>query len=147
MYQHFYSNSLETEVLSADPIRLVEMLVAGAVEAVRNARKCLAAGDILGRSRQITKAQAIVTELALSLDRARGGSVAATLAELYDYIQRRLIEANFAQVDPPLADAERLLTTLADAWSECRPSSATTETFPALLDGGEAIAAHYQCVG
>ncbi|HBY61333.1 MAG TPA: flagellar export chaperone FliS, partial [Solibacterales bacterium] len=42
--------------------------------------------------------------------------------ELYDYMQRRLLEANARQEDAPLAEVERLLSTVRDGWEECRSS-------------------------
>ena len=121
MYAYRYENNLETEVMSAGPIRLVQMLCRGALDAIASARAHLQAGDIAARSRQITKAQAILTELSTSLDHARGGAIATQLSELYGYMQRLLTEANFRQADEPLAETERLLRTLTEAWEECAP--------------------------
>src|SRR5712692_6358376 len=111
-----FQQYLEAEVLGADPVKLVNLLYRGALEAVAAARRHLAAGKISERSRQITKAWEIVQELARSLDHAHGGEVSRSLAELYAYIQQRLLEANTRQADKPLAEAEKLLTTLSEAW-------------------------------
>ena len=62
---------------------------------------------------------AIVTELSLSLNHAAGGDLSKNLAELYAYTQSLLIQANREQSDPPLAEAERLLSTLLEAWQSC----------------------------
>jgi flagellar secretion chaperone FliS len=113
---------VESEILQADPVRLVRMLYGGALDATAQARGHIRLGDIGGRSRQITKAVAIINELMLSLDRERGGEIAANLAELYDYINRRLQDANFRQIEEPLIETERLLTTLLDAWDQCHPA-------------------------
>jgi hypothetical protein len=39
---------------------------------------------------------------------------------LYDYIQRRLLEANIQQSDAPLAEGLGLLSTLSEAWAGIR---------------------------
>jgi flagellar protein FliS len=109
----------ENDVLEADGCRLVELLYRAAVEAIAQARVHLERGEIQARSRQITKAQEILNELAVSLDHAAGGELSRTLAELYDYLQRLLIEANFKQADPPLAEAQALLTTILEGWEQC----------------------------
>lgn len=114
---------IENEILQADPIRLIQLLYRGAIDAVGKARTHVREGDIPARSNQITKASNIVTELALSLDRDQGGELAVNLAELYDYIQRRLQDANFRQIEEPLAEVERLLTTLLEAWDQCAPGT------------------------
>src|ERR1035438_2444091 len=85
---------LESQVLTADPMELVRLLYRAAGDAARSASAHLAAGRIAERSRQITKAHAILSQLSVSLDHARGGALSRSLAELYDYMQRRLLEAN-----------------------------------------------------
>jgi flagellar protein FliS len=111
---------LESRVLTADPIELVNLLYQACTEAVRGARHHLAEGRILERSREINKAYEIVVELASSLDHERGGEISQRLALLYDYMQRRLLEANIQQNDVPLAEVLGLLSTLSEAWAGIR---------------------------
>lgn len=111
---------LESRVLTAEPIELVNLLYQGCMQAVRDARLHLAEGRIAERSREINKACQIVIELSTALDHERGGEISQRLALLYDYMQRRLLEANMQQSDPPLADVLGLLSTLSEAWAEIR---------------------------
>lgn len=120
MYANASNAYLETRVLSADPLELVRLLYYAATSAVRDARRQLEEGAILARSRSVTKACGILTELLSVLDRERGGEIARRLAELYDYMQRRLLEANSRQADAPLAEVLGLLSTLLDAWEGIR---------------------------
>jgi len=120
---------LESSVLSADPLELIRILYGAAVEAVGNARRCLCEGDVLGRSRHITRAHAILTELTLALNHEAGGDIARRLAELYDYMQRRLLEAHVTQRDEPLAEVASLLAVLLEGWRNCRPAA---EAGPAM---------------
>jgi flagellar protein FliS len=112
-----HNTYFETEILTADPVRLVQLLYRGAIEAVAASRRHLDTGAIRERVRQINKALGIVHELLETLDRERGGEIARNLAGLYAYMSTRLIDANTQQIDAPLAEVERLLTTLADAWT------------------------------
>jgi flagellar protein FliS len=114
---NIYETYRESEVDTADPIRLIELLYRGALEAVREARGRLRAGDIEARGRAVSKASAILLELAASLDRERGGDFSRTLSELYVYMQGRLSTAHLEQSDGPLAEVERLLGTLLEAWA------------------------------
>jgi flagellar secretion chaperone FliS len=123
MWQNAQDAYLESRVLSADPLELVHLLYEAAIESVRDARRHLAAGEIAGRSRAITKAFHILQELMSSLDRERGGEISARLAGLYDYMQKRLLEANFQQADGPLTEVLGLLATLAEAWREVKQQS------------------------
>ena len=121
---------LEGRILSANPVELVRMLYHSANDAVREARRRLAEGDIAGRSRAISNAYGILTELATSLDHARGGELSRKLAALYDYMQRRLIEANLQQADAPLAETLGLLATLGEAWEGAQAQTAPPPQAP-----------------
>jgi flagellar biosynthetic protein FliS len=92
---------LENEILQADPIRLVQLLYRAALAALGKARIHVREGKIVERSHQISKAGDIVNELTLSINRSQGGEIAATLVELYSYMQTRLQDANFRQVQEP----------------------------------------------
>lgn len=114
-----YSNQyLESEVFSADPVKLILMLYRGALDAIAAARRSVGNGDIAGRSREISRAAAIVNELQKSLDRSRGGQIAQSLAELYDYVGRKLADSNINQTEAPLIEAQQLMMTLLEAWVE-----------------------------
>jgi flagellar protein FliS len=115
---------LETEIMQADPLQLIRMLYKGAIEAVGQARHHLLCGRIVERSRQITRTMEILAELSQALDLEGGGSVAKNLALLYDYMQQRLLDANVQQADAPLAEVERLLGTLQEAWEQCPAAAA-----------------------
>ena len=64
MSNHANDQYLETRVMSASPVELVGMLYEAARQAVREARRHLAAGEIAARARQITRVVDIVAELA-----------------------------------------------------------------------------------
>jgi flagellar protein FliS len=77
---------------------------------------------------------AIVTELSLSLNQEAGGELSKNLSELYGYVELLLMKANSEQSDPPLAEAERLIGTLAEAWEICAQSNPANTTFPEQLE-------------
>ena len=136
MWNSGHDAYLESRVLAADPVELVSLLYQACTQAVREARSYLAAGQIAERSREINKACAIVIELATSLDHERGGEISQRLALLYDYMERRLLQANMQQSDAPLADVLGLLTTLSEAWAGVRhpaenPAAESSKSQPA----------------
>jgi flagellar secretion chaperone FliS len=114
---------LESQVLTADPMELVCLLYRAAGDAVRSACAHLAAGRIAERSRQISKAHAILAQLSVTLDHTRGGKLSRSLAELYDYMERRLLEANLRQKREPLMEVETLLSTLQEGWDQIRTAA------------------------
>lgn len=116
-----YSKYLETEVLSADPLKLVCMLYRAAIEATGAARRHLKDRQIRERSRQIMRALEILRELTRSLDPQY--EISRPLRDLYVYMQTRLLEANARQSEAPLAEVEQLLRTLLEGWKSAVPAA------------------------
>jgi flagellar protein FliS len=108
---------LEQKILSASPLELVTISYQCAAQAVRDARACLAEGNKRERAGCISLAHNIIAELYTSLDRkADGGKISGELGRLYDYMMRKLLEANTDQADAPLAEVLDLVTSLSEAW-------------------------------
>ena len=110
---------LESDVLGADPHRLIVLLFDGAEAALARAQTCLAAKDINGKSDALVKAIEIINDgLAASLNTESGGELAGNLKALYDYMVSRLIHAN-AHMDPvAVSEVQKLLGEIAGAWRE-----------------------------
>jgi flagellar secretion chaperone FliS len=146
MWNNAHDAYFESRILAADPIELVRLLYQAATAEVREARRHLASGDIAARSKSISKACAIVLELAGALDGERGGEISRRLAELYEYIHRRLVEANFEQSDPPLAEVLSLLATLSEAWdgvkTQQEPAAGPANPWARPPAGEDAAAVH-----
>jgi flagellar protein FliS len=123
MWQNAHDAYLESRILSANPLELVRLLYQACTGSVREARRYLAEGDIAARCRCISQGHAILAELATSLNHERGGDLSRRLALLYDYMQRKLLEANIQQIDAPLAEVLGLLSTLSEAWDGIREPS------------------------
>ncbi|WP_116366343.1 flagellar export chaperone FliS [Parahaliea mediterranea] len=110
---------VESDVLSASPHRLIEMLFDGAESAIRTARLHLEKGDRAAKGLAISKALDIVNNgLLAALDEEQGGEIAAQLAALYDYVGRLLLKANLHDDDASLAEAGRLLADIGSAWRQ-----------------------------
>jgi len=108
----------QTQAVSATPLQLVAMLYDGAVIAAAAAHDAMVRRDIPARRAALNKLLGIIAELQNSLDLERGGAVAAELDRLYDYVVRRLMEAVSTQTAAPIADAQRILQTLREAWQQ-----------------------------
>jgi len=111
--------ALETGVAAASPPTLVVMLYDGALRAIADAKSCLLAGELGPKGRALGKAIAIVgSGLRASLDTSRGGSIAQQLADLYEYVERRLLEANLRNDARLLDEVTALLKDLREAWAQ-----------------------------
>lgn len=135
MCNHGYQSYFDNEVLAASPLKLIQLLYAAALDSIAAARCHLHRGDIRARTRAINKALRIVTELSRCLNHEVGGDLSRSLADLYAYVIRRLIEADATQKEAPLADAERLMSTLDEAWRACtlgtrEPEYCATDLIP-----------------
>jgi flagellar secretion chaperone FliS len=138
-----YQTYVDDEILTADPLKLVDLLYRGAIEAVGCARLKLVSGDIKARSAAVTKAIEILVELTSSLDYQRGGELSIQLAALYDYMQRRLIDANREQADAPLAEVEQILETVGEAWAQVKaPAGESFSVAPSPRAGNAERAPH-----
>ncbi len=124
--QQYRQSQLEGTVMDADPHKLVALLLAGACERIRLADACLAQGDQARKGKAIGEACAIVAHLGGSLDHEAGGDIAANLASLYDYVTRRLTEANLHNDPLALRECLDLLGEVDAAWAAIRPESTTT---------------------
>jgi flagellar secretion chaperone FliS len=108
---------LESRILSADPVELIHILYEHTLTQVTAARSALAAGDVAGRGRAITKALEALGELEGSLNLEAGGSIGQNLAKLYRYMRKRLTAANLKRDDEALAEVESLMRTLDEGWT------------------------------
>lgn len=116
MAENPYAAYAESSMVGANPLQLVTRSYEGAIKAVQQAQECLASGDIMGRSKAITKAVSILTELMISLDHKRGGEISANLKRLYSYMQQRLLLAHTQKKVEPLIEVVGLLSNLLEAW-------------------------------
>ncbi|HVO89216.1 MAG TPA: flagellar export chaperone FliS [Casimicrobiaceae bacterium] len=109
---------LETGVAAASPQALIVMLYDGALGAIADAKAHLLSGQAGLKGRALGKAIAIVGEgLRASLDTSRGGAIAQQLADLYDYVERRLFQANVDNDAAALDEVALLLADLRGAWA------------------------------
>jgi flagellar protein FliS len=87
-------SALESEVNYASPYRIIQMLMEGALSKLAAAKGCIERNDYAEKSRQITWGLNIIQGLRTSLDEEKGGEIASNLDNLYEYMGRRLLEAN-----------------------------------------------------
>ena len=123
--QHHYRTQATTTASSA---QLVLMLFDGTLAEIARANRALQATpvDVEEAHDCLSRAQAIVTELSLTLDHERGGEVAANLGSLYTYCLERLVEANVDKSHEPLAVVSDVVVGLRDSWeAACVQSSVT----------------------
>lgn len=119
--------------MGSNPVRLIVALYEGAIDSVRRARACFEQGDIWGRGQAVSRGVNILAELIASLDHNKGGELSENLKRLYDYMQRRLLEAHASKTKEPFGEVEKLLSDLLSAWVVVAEQSAA----PQVIQEGE----------
>jgi flagellar protein FliS len=121
--QAYAQVSLESGVMSASPHQLIVMLFDGALSALARARILMNQGDIAGKGLAISKAINIIDNgLKTGLDHTQGGEIADNLAALYDYMKRRLMQANLHNDESTIEEVIKLLDNVSDAWRQIGPN-------------------------
>jgi flagellar protein FliS len=113
---------LETSVNSASPHELVALLFQGARRAVRMGRMHMQNGNIAEKGKLLSHAILIIGGgLQQGLNLEQGGDLAQRLHALYDYMTRRLLEANLQNSPALLDEVDGLLATIEDGWTGIKP--------------------------
>ncbi len=108
---------IESRLAGATPHQLVSMLFDGFLEAIAQARGALRSGQPGAKGAAIGRAVRIIEEgLRAGLDLRAGGTLARDLDELYGYLTMRLTRANLHNDEAALAECQRLVQPLRDAW-------------------------------
>ncbi len=113
--------AIESEVNYASPYRIIQMLMEGALARVATAKGCIARNEIAEKGHQIAWCIRIVEGLKTSLDAEKGGEIAENLDSLYDYITRRLLEANVSNDVAILDEVTKLLEEIKAGWDGIPP--------------------------
>jgi flagellar protein FliS len=98
--------------------RLIQMLMEGALDKVAIAKGHMVRQEVKEKGSYISWAISIVEGLKASLDFEQGGEIAQNLEVLYDYVQRRLVEANLENDPAMLDEVIGLLKNIKSAWDE-----------------------------
>ena len=125
---------VETGVAAASPTRLVLMLYEGAIAAIAAAEHHLPLKNIAAKGKAISQAISIIDGgLRASLDLSVGGELAQNLAELYQYMGRRLLHANLKDDAAALEEVRQLLLQLRGAWETLAANAAAPPAAPAAM--------------
>lgn len=111
-----YNAYLRSKVMTATPAELTLMLYEGAIKFVNKAIMSIEKKDIMGAHNNLMKTQRIIEELRASLDHKY--PVAKEFDTVYEYILRRLIEANVKKDNDILEEVLEHLRTMRDTWKE-----------------------------
>ncbi|MCR2822387.1 flagellar export chaperone FliS [Lederbergia panacisoli] len=111
-YQAYRTNAVTT----ASPGELTLMLYNGCLKFMNMARMAIESKDMEAKNTNIQKAQNIITELMVTLNMDM--PISKNMMALYDYANRRLIEANIHNDVEIIREVEELITEFRDTWKQ-----------------------------
>ncbi len=115
---HYRSVDAYGAAAAEDRTQLVLRMLEGALDRIATARGQMQRRETGAKGESINKAIGLIDGLRGSLDLDRGGEIAANLNRLYDYMNRRLVEANLGDEPELLDEVADLLEDIRSAWAE-----------------------------
>ncbi len=109
-----YDKYRESAITTSGPEELTLMLYNGLIRFITQAQRAIADQNVAKAHDHIIRAQDIIAEFIATLDHKY--EISANLEQLYDYMNRRLVEANLKKDQEILAEVLRLATDLRDTW-------------------------------
>ncbi|MDF1507857.1 flagellar export chaperone FliS [Robertmurraya sp. DFI.2.37] len=111
-HQAYKQNSVNT----ASPGELTLLLYNGCLKFIKLAKKAIEDNQVEQRNENLLKAQNIVQELMVTLN--MDVEVSHNLLQMYDYLHRRLVEANLKNDAQILEEVEGFVMEFRDMWKE-----------------------------
>ncbi|HAG73817.1 MAG TPA: flagellar protein FliS [Gammaproteobacteria bacterium] len=112
----------ESAVNGASPHRLIQMLMTGALDRLAQAKAAFENNNIEQKGVLLGKSISIIAGLQGSLDEEKGKDLTGNLDKLYDYMQRRLLEANMKNDMSMVEEVMGLLLKVKSSWDEITPA-------------------------
>jgi len=103
-------------IMTATPAELTLMLYDGAIKFCNIGMMAIEKKEIEKANTNLKKAQAIITELRVTLDHKY--EVWEDFERVYDYIYRKLVEANIHKDAEALEEALKRIREMLDTWKE-----------------------------
>jgi flagellar protein FliS len=125
---------------AGDRLQLIARMMQGALDRIATAKGHMQRGEQAPKGEALGRAVRMIDGLRSCLDHERGGEVAANLAALYEYMTRRLTEANLRNDQRPLDEVADLLDEIRSGWEQmmASPGLRAVPTTTAGADRGPA---------
>ncbi|MDA8233939.1 MAG: flagellar export chaperone FliS [Clostridia bacterium] len=125
-----YAQYKQTAVQTASPEKLLLMLYDGAIKFLNQAKVAMDTRNIEESNKYIIKTQDIISELIVTLNMEY--EISHNLHGIYDYLNRRLIQANIKKDPEILEEVLNHITELRQTWAE---AAINVKSQPVLAGG------------
>ena len=109
-------------VLSASPYHLILKLFDGLLQRLASARGNIERQEVAEKGQALGSAISIIGGLRGSISHVAGGEIATNLDNLYEYCERRLMQANQHNDTAIIDEVAGLLKDIRSAWLEIPPA-------------------------
>lgn len=106
----------QQSVQTASPGELTLMLYEGCLKQIRFAERAMGQNDIESRHQALSKAEAIIRELMITLK--TDTDVGASMMRMYEYIHHQLVEANVKNDVELLQEAKTYVEEFRQTWKQ-----------------------------
>ncbi len=113
------------QVETASPISLVIMLYDRAIILLNKAKNEISEKQYEEKTKTLDKVSDIVMELLSTLDRDKGGEIASSLANLYNFVLREITNANQKLNTKSCDNAIKILSELRESWESIKNTEET----------------------
>lgn len=117
-YSNAYNTYKNNSVNYASKEQLLLMILDGAVKYSKIGRQAILDKDINKKHESLMRTQDIIYELMISLDRNIGGEWADNLYNIYEFINKKLMEANIKADAKIMDEVIPLIEEIRDMWYE-----------------------------
>lgn len=127
---HYRSVGAYGAASANDRVQLIMSMMQGGLDRIATAKGHMTRQEVAEKGQAINGAIGLIDGLRACLDMEQGGKIASNLEALYDYMTRRLVEANLTDTTDILDEVADLLGEIKSGWE------ALTETTAAGLGEG-----------
>jgi flagellar protein FliS len=114
----YKSVGIKDDLAVADPHRVIQLLMQGALENMAKAKGAMERRDFAIKAQTISKAMNIINALQQSLDMSAGGDLSENLWSLYDFMTEHLLIASRENNPSKIDEVMELMLTIKSAWDQ-----------------------------
>ncbi|WP_127021450.1 flagellar export chaperone FliS [Rheinheimera mangrovi] len=112
----YKSVGIKDDLAVADPHRVIQLLMQGALENMAKAKGAMDRKDFAEKSRTVSKAMSIISALQHTLDMDVGGEVSQNLWSLYDFMVNHLMQASRESSTVKIDDVIEIMIKIKSGW-------------------------------
>ena len=116
--QAYKKVSIDSQLTAASPHKIVQMLMAGAIERLIQGKAAMQQGNIPVKGERLGKALDIIISLRSCLSMSDGAEIAENLDQLYEFMITQITAANHKNDPQPLDDVIDIIREIKSAWDQ-----------------------------